>query len=398
MRLVEVSVGGREGRRKTTGTVLFDDGSQEQYWFDVPGGDHAEASGNPWAIALLPLAMSRAELLEIPLPVDLVLLQNLELLQGIWKTWYPALSPVEIKAPGILESFRGDGVISCFSGGVDSFFSLIRNHGRFDLGHRRRVSALMMVHGADVPVEDEETYRKLWDRYHAMAADFGVALVDARTSFRSGSLGKLSWPDLTHAACLAACASSLRTGFGCLLIPSGAPYRYSLKPWGSTPLTDPLFSSTSLRVEHDGAQLSRPEKIEYLSTHPVVQQQLRVCWRSRTDQNCGRCAKCFRTMAVLDAVGQLDAFTVFPRDLYSMASLARLYAGTPGEHLQVRLVHGLALARGRKDLARALSRAIGRSNSLQAARTVVGFVEGSLGLRVLGSLLERYTRSSSIMD
>src|SRR6185295_5254432 len=187
----------------------------------------------------------------------------------------------------------------------------------FPPGHPRRITSLMLVHGADVPVEDEETYAKLRIRYGALAAEFDVGLIDARTNYRSGSLGDLSWPDLTHAACLAACASSLDRDVGCLLIPSGAPYRFALRPWGSTPLSDPLFSSSRLRVEHDGAQLSRPEKIEYLSTHPVVRSQLRVCWRSQNDQNCGRCAKCFRTMAVLDAIGQLDAFSVFPRDTYS---------------------------------------------------------------------------------
>jgi hypothetical protein len=399
MRLVESGAEVCGERRRIRGTVRFDDGSREEYWFDLPAGDPDAEPGNPWAIALLPLAMSRAESLEIPLPVDPILLRNLELLQGIWRAWYPTLlSVVDLGAPEESPGSTGSGVVSCFSGGVDSFFTLIRNHRRFPAGHARRITALLLVHGADIPVDDGETYAKLRQRYALVAAEFGVDLIDAQTNFRSGSLGKLSWPDLTHAACLAACAASLGGEAGCLLIPSGAPYRSVLRPWGSTPLTDPLFSSSRLRVEHDGAQLSRPEKIEYLSTDSVVRAQLRVCWRSGTDQNCGRCAKCFRTMAVLDAIGQLEAFTAFPRDTYSNAMLAKVYCGSPSEYLQLRLVHGLALSRGREDLARAVNRAIGRSDAIHARRAVVGFLEGGFSVRVLGPLLERFALSSSIFD
>ena len=399
MRLVDSGVAVRGGRRRIGGTVGFQDGSREEYWFDVPAGDQDDERGDPWAIALLPLAMSRAESLEIPLPVDPILLRNLELLQGVWRAWYPDwLSVVDLAAPEARPGSMGSGVVSCFSGGVDSFFTLIRNHRRFAAGDARRITSLMLVHGADIAVEDEATFARLRQRYSLLAAEFGVELIDPQTNFRSGSLGKLSWPDLTHAACLAACASSLGREAGCLLIPSGAPYRTALRPWGSTPLTDPLFSSSRLRVEHDGAQLSRPEKIEYVSTDPLVRAHLRVCWRSGTDLNCGRCAKCFRTMAALDAVGELDAFTAFPRDAYSSSALEKVYCRSPSEYLQLRLVHGVALSRGRKDLARAISRAIGRSDAIHVARTIVGFMEGALGRRTLGPMLDRRAKSSSILD
>jgi len=129
-----------------------------------------------------------------------------------------------------------------------------------------------------------------------------------------------------------------------------------------------------------------------------VRSHLRVCWRSTTDQNCGRCAKCFRTMAALDAIGELHAFTAFPRDTYSHATLAKVYCRSPSEYLQLRLVHGLALSRGRDDLARAVSRAIGRSDTMHVARTVVGFLEGPMGRRDLGEYLNRRAVAGAILD
>lgn len=399
MRLVDTGVREEAGRRRTTGTMLFDDGHREEYWFDVPAAAHHDESGDPWAIALLPLAMTRGESLEIPLPVDFVLLQNLDILQSIWTAWHAGLQVVELTAPRAAGSPRPEGrVVSCFSGGVDSFYTLIRNHDRFPAGDARRISALMLVHGADVPVDDETTFGTLRQRYGAMAEGFGVTLLDVRTNFRSGSLGRLSWPNFTHAACLSACGSALGGDVQSLLIASGAPYRASLRAWGSSPLTDPLFSSSRLRVEHNGGEMSRPEKVQYLSTHPIVRSHLRVCWRSKTDRNCGRCAKCFRTMAALDAIGQLDSFSAFPREVYSHATLSKVFCRSPSEYHQLRLVHGLALTHGRMDLARAVSRAIGRSDALHAARIVVGFLEGTLPVRRLGPFLDGRIHSASILD
>jgi hypothetical protein len=387
----------RDGRRRTEGTVVLGDGTREVYWFDVPEGRHCGESGDAWAIALLPLAMTRGERLEIPLPVDPLLSRNFDHLQGVWRAWWPALSTIEVRAPAAAGLATGPRVVSCFSGGLDSLYTLIRNHDRFPPGHARRITDLMLVHGADVPVEDAVTFGRLKARYAALAGEFGVRLVDPRTNFRSGSLGRLSWSDLTHAPCLAACAAMLGADYGCLLIPSGAAYR-AFRPWGSTPLTDPLLSMTRLRVEHDGAELSRPEKTEVLSTHPVVQRQIRVCWRSGSDQNCGRCAKCLRTMASLEAVGRLDAFSAFPREHYSHDAVGRIYCRTPSEYLQLRQVHGMAVLQGRTGLARALRRALGRSERIHTVRMMVGFLEGVLGIRVLGPLLERRVLSRSILD
>ncbi len=399
MRLVDTGVREEAGRRRSTGTVLFDDGHREEFWFDVPAGAHHDEGGDPWAIALLPLAMTRGESLEVPLPVDSVLLQNLDTLQSIWMAWHAALQFVELTAPRGAGSPRPEGrVVSCFSGGVDSFYTLIRNHDRFPAGDPGRISSLMLVHGADVAVADETTFGKLRQRYGAMAEGFGVTLLDVRTNFRSGSLGRLSWPVLTHAACLSACGSALGSDVQRLLIASGAPYRAPPRAWGSSPLTDPLFSSSRLRVEHNGAGRSRPEKIQYLATHPVVRSHLRVCWRSKTDQNCGRCAKCFRTMAALDAIGQLDAFSAFPRDTYSHATLSTVFCRSPSEYHQLRLVHGLALTHGRMELARAVSRALGRSEAWHAARIVVGFLEGGLPVHRLGPFLDGRIHSASILD
>lgn len=93
----------------------------------------------------------------------------------------------------------------------------------------------------------------------------------------------------------------------------GSTFDYkNVTTWGSTPLMDPLFSGSSLRIEHDGARLSRLEKVRLLAPWPEAINSVRVCFVNRPGElNCGRCEKCIRTKVELAAVGKLDASEAF---------------------------------------------------------------------------------------
>jgi hypothetical protein len=90
----------------------------------------------------------------------------------------------------------------------------------------------------------------------------------------------------------------------------------NLGPYGTHPLLDPLYSSSDLRIRHDGIELSRLEKTRLIAGWDVALQNLRVCNQYRQYRsgrlNCGRCEKCVRTMLGLLAVGALDKTNVFP--------------------------------------------------------------------------------------
>jgi hypothetical protein len=96
---------------------------EEELWIAIPGPPPTGGqSGNPWAVALLPLAMTLGEDLEIELPVCSTLRQNLGRLQALWRSWYPRLHDVRLRAP--LQPVRPDDVAGptglFYSGGVDS--------------------------------------------------------------------------------------------------------------------------------------------------------------------------------------------------------------------------------------------------------------------------------------
>ena len=63
------------------------------------------------------------------------------------------------------------------------------------------------------------------------------------------------------------------------LLASGGEGIPELTKWGSTALTDPLFSSDSLEFIHDGPTLDRMRKVLLLADSRLAQEYLHVCWK-----------------------------------------------------------------------------------------------------------------------
>ena len=80
-------------------------------------------------------------------------------------------------------------------------------------------------------------------------------------------------------------------------------------------MLDPLWTTERLSVVHDGAESTRAAKITRIADNLVVQGHVRVCLKEWDELNCGRCAKCLRTMAALDLLDQLPAVRTFPDEI-----------------------------------------------------------------------------------
>jgi bacterioferritin-associated ferredoxin len=80
-------------------------------------------------------------------------------------------------------------------------------------------------------------------------------------------------------------------------------------------ITDPLLSSLSFAIVHDGAEQHRVGKARALAAWPEALRNLRVCWAGRSaDTNCGRCEKCVRTILEFRAAG-VPCPPCFPGDV-----------------------------------------------------------------------------------
>ncbi|MGH3147882.1 MAG: hypothetical protein ACRDTR_18995, partial [Rubrobacter sp.] len=100
-----------------------------------------------------------------------------------------------------------------------------------------------------------------------------------------------------------------------VLIAAGLSYA-ELVPRGTHPMLDPLWSTELTTIVHDGCEMTRVEKVAYISEHETAMKWLRVCFRNPDGAyNCGRCKKCLYTMIALRIAGALERCETLPSDL-----------------------------------------------------------------------------------
>jgi hypothetical protein len=225
------------------------------------------------------------------------------LLPTLRKWWsYPALAPLApLKDQPGLSSDSWTAL--CFSGGVDSFYSLLRGGLSPHL--------LVFIHGYDIPLEDEVRLGAFKSTLEVVTAATNSHPVLLRTNLRQHPAFTTYLWDRAHGGALAAVGHLLSSEINHFVI-SATYIRSDERPWGSHPLIDHLWSSSRLRVVQYGDGLWRHDKLRAIIDEPLVREYLRVCWENRRPAgNCSHCDKCIMTMVVLAQAGKLDRFPVF---------------------------------------------------------------------------------------
>jgi hypothetical protein len=242
------------------------------------------------------------------------LLEHLPQIQEILCTWDPSLGHIDVQANAASPGEPGPGIGCFFSGGVDSFYSILK--------HAQEITALIFVHGFDVRLSDTLLRSTVSTALRAAAAELKKPLIEIETDLREFSDSFLNW-ELFHGAAFARVVLLLSGQFKKVYLP--ATYTYAnLFPWGSHPLLDPLWSTERTAIIHDGCEASRVYKIACVAKNQTALRYLRVCWENREGKyNCGRCEKCLRTMISLQAAGVLDKCPTFDRalDLAEVATM-----------------------------------------------------------------------------
>ena len=341
--------------------VTFDDASTpESVWIDVPAAyaDSVSPNGNPWLACLMPLAMQRREPLHVDAPVDGALLDGMNEVARLWTAWFPPFTPVPVTVASVLGPPDGGGpgtrLGAFFSGGVDSFFTLLRREGERPRNPNLAVDDLIVVHGFDVPLSDGAAFDRLRTSLQRVADELGKTLIPVRTNIRVTRFRELEWARLGHGPALAAIALALEPRFRAVALASAREYPYSSAGWGSHPVSDPLFSTQRMRLVHDGGTYNRVDKVCAIAESDLAMRHLHVCWRSLSDVNCGACEKCWRTMTTLAIVGALERCTTFPTRTLDLDRVARLYCRNWVTKGFNRSNRALAVSRGRSDIAAAL--------------------------------------------
>ena len=312
-----------------------------------------QAIGDALLLSTLVPAMFHGTKLHIPqdYPVSSTLAGNLAKIQRTCRTWNSRLNPVELEAayynPESVKSGTGTGLF--YSGGVDSSFSLI--------DHMDDVDTLIIAYGFDFVLSEDEAAES-FERNGYFAERLGKSLVrvDTNHSHFVTQLGVSR--TFLFGAMLAAIAQLLGLEV-CYIAPSHSAA--NIRPQGSHPAVDPLFSNGMTKIIHDDVSVSRFAKTAALSKHPDVLANLRVCWEEH-NRNCGTCSKCVRTNIALRLSGVAGPFPPLP-DVKMIRSVG---AGVEAEYL-VELIE-VAHARGDKDLFRTLKVCLRRHDRKEAVR------------------------------
>jgi len=286
-----------------------------ELWYEFTGvSEDAISEGmDGFVAALVLVAMQRGPRLEVRGAVSARALRGIREYQRVFQAWFPeTFSPVEIRVDGPTLSSNAKGptaVAAAFSGGVDSSYTLMAHLPESEPDTSWQISHAIFVHGFDIPLSAEEVFSEAATRYRQWLGALGVQLITVRTNIRE-FVNHPSW-DITHGSALASVALLLDRLLGRFYIPASFQYT-DLGPWGSHPLVDPMLSSSTLEIVHDGVA-ARVDKVMRVAEWPEARKWLRVCWeRPNASRNCGRCYNCLLTMVSLELGGRLSECPTFP--------------------------------------------------------------------------------------
>ena len=279
------------------------------YEYPLEAAEWLRPCADPFIAALLLPSMHLGDTLSVESKASGKLLSALPNIMKLFRTFDNRLQPVQISTAGTEERAttpRGSALF--FSGGIDSFYSLIKlSDSPGELSH------LILVNGFDVSIRDTALCSKVYAAARDVAGNFEVSLIPVSTNLRSLTDHYVNWV-FAFGPALASVGLSLQGLFGRVYIASDLPN--TLYPTGSRPDLDPLWSTESTTFIHHGYETLKREKGKLVATNPLAQKYLRVCWENRHGAyNCGRCMKCILTMLDLHLAGVLPKFTGFPTKL-----------------------------------------------------------------------------------
>jgi len=212
-----------------------------------------------------------------------------------------------------------------FSGGIDALSTLVVNRLEYPSTHPGSIKDGLLVCGLEI--QDPVIFGFVLDSLRVLAEDANISLIPIFTNIRS--LGpdedNVFWGEFWRKEFMGATFAAIAHVFAKRLNRvsiNSSDVVPDIVPYGTHPLIDPCFSSSDLRIRHEGIALSRLEKTRLVSTWNLALQHIRVCNDTQLYRpsrlNCGKCEKCIRTMLALKALGVLDQTTVFPNNKISI--------------------------------------------------------------------------------
>lgn len=285
-----------------------------------------------------------------------------------------------------------------FSGGIDSFFSVLRLRDQM-VDTSRTIGqlnyAIHIYHTDELSQPGAfETLRALSDSARAC----GMELIPIQSNFMTADhLMYDHWGHIGHGAGLATVLHLLSGGLQVGIIGSSHTWG-GLMPWGSSPVVDPLWSSQNMKITHDDARYGRFEKTALVARSQEALTNLNVC-DNRIDGtgyvNCSRCPKCLRTMVSLDLldVRTKEQAPCFDWSEYSPSAFSKVFLRTESDATFAKEIRIAAAEHGRQDIVTACDDALKRGKTFRFVSRTEDHVKNTrLGRKYRSSLKRHRTR------
>lgn len=192
-----------------------------------------------------------------------------------------------------------------FSGGVDANFTL--------LSHLNEKPDICTIWGSDLYFAQSEEWISISKRHSDIATRFHLGYQPIKSSFRlflnydilnkkfAEPLGVNWWHGIQHGIGIIGQAAPLvfLNGYDTIYLSSTYSLQDGPMKCASYPTIDPYVRYCGARVVHYDFFYSRQQKINFIcstSAKKGIPVELRVCWESVSEKNCGRCEKCARTL------------------------------------------------------------------------------------------------------
>lgn len=267
----------------------------------------------PFVCNILPIVWLCDATLQLE-TIDKDFFENITHIKKGYEEMYPMLSfNGDIKVDNVEEnrSKQCDKSAVFFSGGVDAYTTLLR--------HLNEKPCLVTIWGADVKVDDIQGWKNVESHISTVSEEYGLGFYAIKSNFRlmikENRLDELVrsslegwWHGFQHGIAMIGHMAPLAFELGIerAYIASSFPEKMKGQyTCASDPTIDNYVSYCGAHTIHDGYELDRQEKIQYLveKKNQGCPIKLRVCWMSKDGKNCCECEKCYRTILEIVSEG-----------------------------------------------------------------------------------------------
>ena len=319
-------------------------------WFSLPA-EHAEAFALPdcsdcFLLGLLYFAMRNGYDIRLEGAVSAQLAVNLRNeIMPIMCAYRTCLKPISVSAAETRDFPGGNGVGTGFSGGVDSFYTIVSNL-KEPVRPGDKITHLFFfnvgTNGLGRSFEELEHVRtKFLRRYESLRSSaelIGLPFIPVDSNVHSFLPDNIA-SDIT--ICNAAAVHFLRKGIGLYFTSSNgydyaALLRYLMHTHSDARIDMAMIehvlsqwlSDCTLKIVPYGTNRKRLEKTQAIADYKPAQLRLNVCNSVSTlEKNCSVCSKCRRSMLELELLGKLDLFgEAFDIDQYRKKFKSRDFA------------------------------------------------------------------------